>query len=450
MPSASSAKRVAILCHPTLGGSSVVASDLARRLAARGKDVCLFARHRPARLPSKCEGLTFVPCRAPDYPLFESPPHDLALAARLIEEHARRPFDVVHAHYAIPHASTAVFARQMMPADTRPAIVATLHGTDVFLAQTEPAFAPVVRWTLGEVDAITAVSAHLAQEAQAFLADPAADPSDDFRDGPHEIEVIHNAVDPRTYAHLTPKPGPPRLVHVSNFRAVKNAPLVVDIFRAVLDGIDDFDAIKANDDVDDISDIGAFNPPGPEDSPATAPHGDELRPHDAASLAGLELWMIGDGPERAAAEARAAALGLGDRVRFLGATPTPEAWVAGALALVLPSTREAFGLAALEAMAMGVVPVVARTGGLAEVVEDGVSGWCVEAPPGCPWADSAKIAAFASRLREVCVDVPARRRMAEAAQARAASNFTPETLLDRYEAVHRRAMQARGARRSAR
>lgn len=355
----------------------------------RGWDVTLFAHERPARLHAD---VPFVRTQAPSYPLFESPPHDLALCSALVAQHERAPFDIVHAHYAIPHAALALFARSMMRAPL-PAIVTTLHGTDVTLVGAQASFHPLVRWTLEQVDAVTAVSAHLQAATRARF---------DFAGELHVIPnwvAVLSAPPPR-------EPGPPRVVHVSNFRALKNAPLVIDIFAAL-----------------------CAKPGVPSD---------------------LELWMVGTGPELAEAERRAHAHQLEARVRWIGATSEPARWVAGAHAFVLPSSAEAFGLAALEAMALGVVPVASAVGGLPEVIEDRVSGFLV--PVGKSPLDGLngafggtliEIAGFVSRLYELCADDGPREQMGRAARERAATKFTPSVMMDRYESVYRAALEQR-------
>lgn len=349
------------------------------QMVRRGASVRLFARERPARLDPD-SGVRFVRCQAPAYPLFESPPHDLALCSQLVAEHAREPFTVLHAHYAIPHAALALFARQMLRAP-KPAIVATLHGTDALLVGTDPAFEHLYRWTLANVDALTAVSQHLLNVTGT------------------RAQVIPNWVAPR--APIRALPGPPRIVHVSNFRPVKRAPLVVDLFAEL-----------------------ASDPDVPRD---------------------LELWMVGDGPDRAEAQRRANATGLAARVRWLGATPDPHAHVAGALAFVLPSAVEAFGLAALEAMALGVVPVVSAVGGLPELVTDGVDGYLIpekSAVPSGVAEAGPDFTRFVSRLRALCVDVVARERMSRVARERATVDYTPDRIMGEYEAVYRRARES--------
>jgi L-malate glycosyltransferase len=390
MPSASAnAKRLALLCHPTLGGSSVVACELAACMQRRGWEVTLFAHERPARLH---KDVPFVRTQAPSYPLFESPPHDLALCSALVAEHERAPFDIVHAHYAIPHAALALFARSMMRAPL-PAIVTTLHGTDVTLVGAQASFHPLVRWTLEQVDAVTAVSAHLMAATRARFGVE------------RELHVIPNWVEVAS-TPTTRESGPPRLVHVSNFRALKNAPLVVDVFAAL-----------------------CVKPGVPQD---------------------LELWMVGAGPDLAEAERRAALHNITARVRWIGATAEPARYVAGAHAFVLPSGAEAFGLAALEAMALGVVPVASAIGGLPEVIEDGVSGFLIpvaedafNGPKEAFQAPPIEIAGFVSRLYELCVDDGARERMGRAARERAATKFTPSVMMDQYESVYRAALEQR-------
>ena len=307
--------RIGISCYPTYGGSGVVASELALAMAAAGDEVHVISYARPPRLAGEHERLLFHEVRVREYPLFEYPPYSLALATKMVEVAKSRGLDVLHVHYAVPNAVSAVLARQML-APVPLAVVTTLHGTDVTLIGNDPSYLETTRFGVLESDAVTAVSEWLRLKTLEQL------------DIDREIVVVPNFIDPARYrADVGHRPGSERLlVHVSNFRRVKRSGDVVAIFARV-----------------------------------------------AARLP-ARLLMVGDGPERPHAEERVRALGLGAAVEWLGNQDEVEDILRRADLFLLPSRQESFGLAALEALACGVPVVGTRAGGLPEVVIDGECG----------------------------------------------------------------------------
>jgi len=294
------------------------------------------------------------------YPLFRYPPYDLALASRLVDVIAHHGVEIVHAHYAVPHAVSAVLAREM--SDHPVKVLTTLHGTDVTLVGQDKSYLPATRYGLLRSDAVTAVSEHLADQTRRLLCS-------DCR-----IQVIHNFIDTERYR---PRPCPETrarmadeseavILHLSNFRPVKRPIDVVRVFGAI------------------------------------------------ARRMPARLLLVGDGPELPRAEAEAEALGIRDRVSVLGQRGEVDRLLPCADLLLLPSETESFGLAALEAMACGVPPVASRIGGLPEVIEDGVSG--ILCPVGA-------VEEMAERAAALLRDREARAAMARAARERAVERF---------------------------
>jgi N-acetyl-alpha-D-glucosaminyl L-malate synthase BshA len=307
--------RIGISCYPTYGGSGVVASELALAMAAAGDEVHVVSYARPPRLAGEHDRLHFHEVRVLEYPLFEYPPYSLALATKMVEVAKSRGLDVLHVHYAVPNAVSAVLARQMLAPVPLP-VVTTLHGTDVTLIGNDPSYLETTRFGVLESDAVTAVSEWLRLKTLEQLGID------------REIAVIPNFIDPARYrADEEQTMGAERLlVHVSNFRRVKRTGDVVAIFAKVAERL-----------------------------PA-------------------RLLMVGDGPERAHAEERVRACGLEGRVDWLGNQDQVEDILRRADLFLLPSRQESFGLAALEALACGVPVIGTRAGGLPEVVIDGSCG----------------------------------------------------------------------------
>jgi N-acetyl-alpha-D-glucosaminyl L-malate synthase BshA len=378
--------RVGVVCFSTFGGSGVVAAEIATSLAARGHAVHVFSDDVPGRLDPTQPNLTFHPVVPRAYPPLTHTLFPLALTSKIVEVSRREPLDLIHAHYALPHATSAYLARAVLAQeapDATPKLVTTLHGTDITLVGSDASFLPLTRFSILASDAVTTPSAWLAAATHDKLDVPP-----DFA-----IDVVPNFVDTDRFSPgptSTPAPSP-TLIHVSNFRPLKRVDDVVRIFARVR----------------------------------------------AAGPARLRL--IGDGPERPRIEAQIAALGLTAEVEFLGERiDLPKVLRDGALFL-LPSETESFGLAALEAMACGLPVVATAVGGLQEVIVDGETGFLR------PVGDVESMAGCARRLLD---DEALRRTMATAARRRAETQFRVEPAVDRYLEIYRRVIATRGGSRA--
>lgn len=376
---------IGMVCFASLGGSGTVAVELAHALGARGHHVTVFSAGRPHRLR---ESTAFRSVEAVRHPLFADSPYSLALASTLVAAHRERPLDVVHLHYGVPHAASAMLVRHTL-GPSGPAMVVTLHGSDVTTLGAELSQGPVTGACLRSLDAVTTPSEFLRElAARAFGVSPT---------------VVPNFVDPDVFRPEAARPErllevfgeSPRdvttLVHVSNFRAVKATRTLVPLMKRLTRTL-----------------------PG-----------------------GARLVLIGEGPERERVEADARAAGVGDSMRFV-APPggaVLASWVAACDVFVLPSESESFGLAALEALACGVPVVARRVGGVPEVVRDGVTGRLVDDPEELGVAIETLIASG-----------PARSAMAADAAADARRRFSPSAVVDGFDSVYRRAIgQWRGA-----
>lgn len=316
--------RIGIICYPTYGGSGAVATMLGLALAEHGHDVHFISYAVPFRLRGYHERVAFHEVRIGQYPLFEHPPYSLALAVTVHEVAMKQKLDVIHAHYAIPHANAAWQAKQLLADESHDlAVITTLHGTDITLVGQDPSFYTITKFSIEHSDAVTAVSAYLRDET--YRA---------FGCGSCGISVVPNFVNLHEF-----RPDPARrpqkekvLMHISNMRPVKRLLDVVRIFALV-------------------------NRQVPS-----------------------RLVLAGDGPDRDAAEREADKLGVAEKVRFVGPIEDVADMLRWADLYLLPSASESFGLSALEALATGVPVVGTRAGGLPEVVRDGVDG--VLAPVG--------------------------------------------------------------------
>jgi N-acetyl-alpha-D-glucosaminyl L-malate synthase BshA len=372
--------KVGITCYPTYGGSGAVATELGIALAARGHEIHFITYEHPFRLPNFLPRVHFHEVSIGSYPLFEYPPYDLALAVRMHDVVLSHGLDLLHVHYAIPHATSAWIAKEMLREQDRPLpVVTTLHGTDITIVGQDSSYQAITRFSIERSDRITSVSQWLKDETiRAFGCQNS------------RVDVIPNFVDPNDfdrgkYDDSTRRElggGKPILMHISNFRPVKRVRDVVRVFARVREKV-----------------------------PSV-------------------LVMVGDGPDRGAAEEEARVLGVAADVRFLGKIDAVAPLLAAADVYVFPSESESFGLSALEALACGVPVVAARVGGIPEVVRDGVTG----ALHGL--GDLEGMAR--SVLRYLEPEVWKTSSAAAAADARA--RFATADVVGRYEALYREAL----------
>ncbi len=369
------ALRIGITCYPSVGGSGVLATALGEDLAGRGHEVHFISYERPFRLPADGPRLHFHPVVINDYELFRFPDYTLPLSVRMAEVSRDHRLDVLHVHYAVPHATAAILARSMLPREQQPRLVTTLHGTDTTLLGYDPGYAPAIRYALTCSDAVTAVSEALKRETQRVL---------DF-DG--SIEVIHNFFAPR----------PPRrsgdevrhelglgkevvVVHSSNLRPGKRIDLLLETVARV-------------------------------------------RPREA-----FKLLILAGEPFAPFAE-HVRRLGLADRVVVREKVNDIEDYLQVADIGLFTSETESFCLSILEAMCFGCPSVSTRVGGIPEVVEDNRSALLVP---------SGDVEALASALEALIHDEARRRVLGRAAQTRARELFSAEIIVPRYEALYRR------------
>jgi N-acetyl-alpha-D-glucosaminyl L-malate synthase BshA len=316
--------KIGIVCYPTYGGSGVVATELGLGLAKKGHQIHFITYGRPARLQSFQENIFYHEVNSEDYPLFEYPPYDTALASKLVDVVKYEGLDLLHVHYAIPHAAVAYMAKKILLADGKYIpVVTTLHGTDITLVGNNKSFAPVVAFSINKSDGVTAVSESLRKQTL------------DYFDIKNEIKVIPNFIDFDRFRKvnkdhfkkaIAPN-GEKILVHVSNFRKVKRVEDVVYIFEKVFKKIP------------------------------------------------CKLLLIGDGPERRKLEELCRQIGLCDEIRFLGKQDAVEELLSVADLFIMPSANESFGLAALEAMACEVPIISSNAGGIPEVNIHGKTGF---------------------------------------------------------------------------
>jgi N-acetyl-alpha-D-glucosaminyl L-malate synthase BshA len=323
--------RIGITCYPTYGGSGVVATELGIELAATGHEVHFISYSQPFRLNGRNDGIYYHEVPVSNYPLFEFPPYDLALASRMAEVAEFYDLDLLHVHYAIPHSVSALLARQMLAArGRRLPFVTTLHGTDITLVGLDRSYLPITRFSIQESDGVTSISSYLKETTVSEFGVTRG------------IEVIPNFVNCDVYAPYQDevvraearkrlaRPGEAILIHLSNFRPVKRVTDVVKVFARV------------------------------------------------AQELPVRLVLVGDGPDRSAAEWLAHDLEIQDKIHFMGKQERVNELLPLADLMVLPSQLESFGLAALEAMACKVPAIATRVGGVPELIDHGVSGLLFE------------------------------------------------------------------------
>ncbi len=368
--------KIGIVCYPTFGGSGVVATELGKALADRGHQVHFVTYNQPARLDLFSENLFYHEVTVSKYPLFDFPPYELALASRLVDVVRFEKLDVLHVHYAIPHASAAFMAKQiLLTYGISIPVVTTLHGTDITLVGNDRTYKPVVEFSINKSDGVTAVSEHLRQDTYKFF------------DIHKDIKVITNFIDLSRFS-LKPKDhfkkaiapeGEKILIHTSNFRRVKHAQDVVRIFA------------KVN---------------------AVIPS---------------KLLMVGDGQDRPECEQLARDLGVSENVRFLGKQDAIEEILSVSDLFLMPSQSESFGLAALEAMACKVPVISSNAGGLPELNVEGVTGFL---------RDVGDVVAMAERAIYILEDETRLQQFKENALQHART-FELSNILPQYEAIYR-------------
>jgi N-acetyl-alpha-D-glucosaminyl L-malate synthase BshA len=368
--------KIGITCYPTYGGSGAVATELGLDLARRGHQVHFITYDSPFRLRGYTERVFFhqVETRMGRYPLFDHFPYTLALASKQHEVVLREGLDLLHVHYAIPHATTAYLAREMLNSERSLRVITTLHGTDITLVGQESSFYAITKFSIEQSDGVTAVSSYLRDETYRAFGCVSCD-----------VRVIPNFVNLQEYRpsepgcrHQIAPAGHKVITHVSNFREVKRVKDVVRVFARIQRAM-----------------------------PAT-------------------LVMIGDGPERVDAENEARELGVTADVRFLGRLDSVASLLQASDLFILPSQTESFGLAALEAMACGSPVVATRAGGLTEVIDDAVNG--ILEPVG-------SVEAMGRRAVELLRD-PERHNAMRAAAIAKAQEFSADRIVPMYEAFY--------------
>ncbi|WP_446743741.1 N-acetyl-alpha-D-glucosaminyl L-malate synthase BshA [Silvibacterium acidisoli] len=380
--------KIGITCYPTYGGSGVVATELGIELAAAGHEIHFITYSQPFRLTGREHGIFYHEVPVSNYPLFEYPPYDLALATRMSEVAAYYQLDLLHVHYAIPHSISAYLARQMLvERKQRLPFVTTLHGTDITLVGLDHSYLPITRFGIEESDGVTAISNYLREKTQ-----------EQFH-VKNEIEVITNFVNCDVYSPLSneireagrsqfAQPGEKILVHLSNFRPVKRAVDAVEVFARV-------------------------NREVPS-----------------------RLLLVGDGPDRSQSEWLAQRYGIQDRIHFLGKQSSVNELLPLADLMLMPSEMESFGLVALEAMACRVPTIATRVGGVPELIEDGVNGYLF--PVGA--VDEMARAAIGLLSDEQKLEA-----MRLAGRQTAQKKFCTTKIIPQYEAYYKRVLDRAAA-----
>jgi N-acetyl-alpha-D-glucosaminyl L-malate synthase BshA len=365
--------RIGIILYPTYGGSGVVATELGVALAMRGHEVHFFSTARPFRLPAFQENAYFHEVPVVGYDLFENTPYTLTLSSTLFDAFKMYNLDVLHAHYAIPHATAAYLAREMNGG--LPPVITTLHGTDITLVGSHPAYAPVVKFTLEQSNAVTAVSHELVQETRQNI------------NYQGDIRVIYNFIDTEIYKRdncvqrrdWLAAVDEPIILHISNFRPVKRIPDIIAAFAKARE------SVKA------------------------------------------KLVLVGDGPIRSSAEMQVRELGLQGEVRFLGKQTGLIDLLSVGDIYMLPSNKESFGLSALEAMSCEMPVVGYDVGGLPEVVTKNETGFLH------PVGD---VDGLAKSILQLVKDKDLRKQMGQAGRRRCEEIFHIDTILPQYEKLY--------------
>ncbi len=364
--------KIGITCYPTYGGSGVVATELGKELALKGHEVHFISYAVPFRLTHYVENIFFHEVETSNYPLFEFNLYSLALASKMVEVATFENLDLLHVHYAIPHATSAYLAKQVLAKQKKLKVITTLHGTDITLVGLEPSFNHLVRFSIEQSDGVTAVSRYLKEKTLTNY---------DFE---KDIEVIHNFIDSEVYKPATDSPlkkhlapnGERILVHTSNFRQVKRVPDTIKLFSTIEKQIPS------------------------------------------------KLVLVGDGPDRSECEKLCRELNLCGKVIFLGKQEALTDILTASDLFLIPSQSESFGLAALEAMACGLPVISSSVGGLPELILHNKTGFIAEI------GDIERMAKYALDL---LTNEKKYKRFAEDSRNRAVTLFDKSVIIPRYE-----------------
>jgi L-malate glycosyltransferase len=380
---------IGITCYPSYGGSGVVGAELGLELAKRGHSIHFISYAPPMRIGNgntPRERIQFHAVEMLSYPLFEYPPYTLALASILREVAVRQQLDLVHMHYAIPHAVSAYLAREMMRSERRLPVVTTLHGTDITLVGKDPSFLPITRFGIEQSDAVTAISRYLRDATYETFCNKC------------QIDVIYNFIDAQYYRRapneslreaLAPN-GEKIILHISTFRPIKRITDCIEVLARIRSAI-----------------------------------------NGSGSQFQVKLVMCGDGPEREGAEALAARLGVSGFVDFVGKQPQSEIrdYLSIADLFLLPSESESFGLSALEAMACEVPVIATRVGGVPEVVEEGGCGYLFDVGDTNSMSETAV---------SILSNDEVRARLGHRGREIAISRFATDRIIPQYEELYRK------------
>jgi N-acetyl-alpha-D-glucosaminyl L-malate synthase BshA len=369
--------KIGITCYPSVGGSGVVATELGKLLAERGHQVHFITHSMPFRLGKFHKNIYYHEVEVTDYHVFRHPPYDLSLASKMAMVARMQRLDLLHVHYALPHAICAFLAKQMVGPQLK--VVTTLHGTDITILAQEESIKDLIRLGINESDAVTAVSRDLIRETREKL------------EITRPLDLVYNFIDERVYyprdcrdlrSEIAPN-GEKIIMHISNFRPVKRVLDVLEVFRNI----------------------------------------NERLPS--------RLMLVGEGPDLAKLQARAAEQGLEDRIIFMGKQDDVAQVISLADLMLLPSEKESFGLVALEAMACGVPTIASTAGGLPELISHGETGYLA------PVGDTERMAQYAL---ELLTDDARYRAFSEACIRRARSSFSSERIAMQYESVYYRVL----------
>lgn len=372
--------KIAIVCYPTFGGSGVVATELGMALSERGHEIHFITYKQPVRLNHLSSNIHYHEVNVPEYPLFHFQPYELALSSKLVNMVKHYKIDLLHVHYAIPHAYAGYMAKKMLQEEgIEIPMVTTLHGTDITLVGNHPFYKPAVTFSINHSDVVTSVSQSLKEDTLRLF------------DIKKEIQVVPNFIDSKkinkTFIDcqrgIMAEEDEKIITHVSNFRKVKRIDHVIEVFHLIQK------EVKA------------------------------------------KLMMVGEGPEREMAENRVEELGLQDNVVFLGQSNEVDKILCFSDLFLLPSEKESFGLAALEAMVHGVPVISTNTGGLPEVNKEGFSGFLCEV---------GDVEEMAKKAIYILNDENRLNDFKENAK-KMASNFAIETIVPLYENVYEKALQ---------